>query len=354
MQRLLPVTQPVLILDVIVDQGSLVKAFDRNGDIPDVLRKRRAGSLPQGLEDGHGEERPPSLASPGQPLPGERFGLAFRRTEQALKFFVLKPPVHLLTQRAEVEPARLVFTGQMDVIPYPVNVHVGIDAIVLEERDGHAGNGGRFHIGKGALEDAQATDADDCLNLSRLNQRHDDRGSFRDEDGIAQALGFGLQILNGAKAALFAEQAKLIKGRRTLAFHSQAFRKEEQAALKGNGGERFTPHLIIDQHADVIAVNGVASQHRHNAIGVPFKFLRGQWRNRHTFPHVLPHDMEDVIPLDLSLRNIGLGRTKTLHRNRLRDSQGRVLHSRQLSVSSWSCQGLTLVIIERRYGSGRA
>ena len=126
----------------------------------------------------------------------------------------------------------------MDVIPDPIEIDGGVDTVVLQQRYGDTGDGRGFHIGKGALQDAQAGDAYDRLDFPRLNERHDDRGAFRDEDRIAEALRFRLQILNGAKSALLAEQPEFIERRRAFALHPKALRKQQEAPLVRDAGER--------------------------------------------------------------------------------------------------------------------
>src|SRR6186713_1094689 len=146
----------------------------------------------------------------------------------------------------------------MDVIPDPVQVDGRINAVVLKEGHGNAGNGGGFHVRKGAFEHGQATDSDDGLDLSRLNEAHDDGGAFSDQDGVTEAFGLMLQVLDRAKPALLAEQSKLIEGGGTFGFYPQAFWEEKQSAFERHAGQRFPPHFVAEQHANVVPVDGVA------------------------------------------------------------------------------------------------
>ena len=186
-----------------------------------------------------------------------------------------EPEVDFVAQRAEIEAARLVVAGEVDVIPDPVEIDGRVDAVVLEQRHRHAGNRRCFHVGKRALEHAEAAHADDRLDLPGLDQRHDDRGAFRDEHRVAEPLGFRLQILDRAKAALFAEQPEFIERRGAFALHAQTFRQQQQPAAERHAGERLAPHLVVQQHADVVAIDRIAAELRNQRVGVTFKSSGG-------------------------------------------------------------------------------
>jgi hypothetical protein len=91
--------------------------------------------------------------------------------------------------------------------------------------------------------------------------------------GITEALGFGLQVLNRAQAALFAKQAELIERSGTFVFHAQTFRKQQQAAIVGHGSELIAPHFVVDQYSGVIAESRVNAGQSHNIIGVPLQLV---------------------------------------------------------------------------------
>src|SRR6185436_18942496 len=98
---------------------------------------------------------------------------------------------------------------------------------------------------KSALQHTQAADADDGLDLASLDQRHDDRAAFRDENRIPEPLSFGLKILDGTQPTLFAEQPELIKRRRTFALHAKTFWKQQQPPFVRNSGQLFAPHFVV-------------------------------------------------------------------------------------------------------------
>ena len=211
----------------------------------------------------------------------------------------------------------------MDVIPDPIDIHIGIDAIVLQKRDGHAGDGRRFHVGERALQHADATDADDGLDLSRLDERHDDRAAFGHEHRVTQALRLRLQILDRAKPALLAQQAEFIERRGAFILHPQAFWQQQQPLFKGHAGERFPPHLVIQQHADVIAVNRLAPKLRHEFVRKHLQIVRGHRRHRLMLGHILAHRLQDVIPLNRRLGDVLFRRPDFLLRNGAREGDRR-------------------------------
>ena len=200
----------------------------------------------------------------------------------------------------------------MDVIPNPVEIDGGVDAIILEQRNGHAGNRGGFHVRKRAFQHAQAAHPDDGFNFSGLNERHDNRGTFGDEDGVTQLLRLGLQILDRAKPALLAEQTKFIERRGAFAFDAQTFRQEQQPALEGNRRHALAPHFVVEQHADVVAVNRIALQHLDQPVGVNLEFVGGHRRDGIELGDVATDGVENMRPLNDGLRNIFLRRAHAL------------------------------------------
>src|SRR5205823_3667960 len=122
------------------------------------------------LEGSHSQERTPAFASATEPIAADLFCPPLREPHDFLKGFQIEPAVHLLAEGAQIKPSGLIITGQMDVIPDPVQIDRRIDAIILEQRDGYARNGGGFHIRKGAFQDGQTTDPNDRLDLASLDE----------------------------------------------------------------------------------------------------------------------------------------------------------------------------------------
>ena len=195
----------------------------------------------------------------------------------------------------------------MDVVPHPVEIHGRINAVVLQQRDGHAGNGGSLHVWETALEHAQARDADNGLDLAGLDERHHDRAAFRHEDRVAETLGFILQILNRAKPALFAQQAEFIEGRGAFALHAQALRHEQEAALERHSGKLLAPEFVIDEHADVIAVDRQDAEVLHQTVRMLGEFRDGNGGRGRIFCDVIPHRVEDLRAFLGGLRDVLFG-----------------------------------------------
>ena len=122
-------------------------------------------------------------------------------------------------------------------------------------------------------------DADDGLDLAGLDERHHDGAAFRDEHRVAEPLGFVLEILDGAKAALLAEQAEFIERRGAFALHAQALRHQQQPALVGDGGERFAPHFVVQTNCGVVKVNFGRAGDLMNFAGVNFQLVLRHRRN---------------------------------------------------------------------------
>jgi hypothetical protein len=219
---------------------------------------------------------------------------------------------------AGVETAGLVVAGEMDVFPDPVDVDGGVDAVVLQQGHGDGGNRGGLDVGEGALEHGEAGNADDRLDLTRLDQRHDDGRPLGDEHGIAEALGLVLEILDRAEAALLAEQAEFVEGRRAFLLDPEALRHEEEAAPVGNLRERFAPHLIVEADGGVVEVGLVplVAEFREDAAGMPVEFLQRHRGHRTRLRHVIADFTQESVALGLGLRDVLLRRTEPGRRDR--------------------------------------
>ena len=349
-QRLLAVAERVVVLDVIVDERGLVEALDGDGGFLDVLGQGLAGVAAQRLKRGHGEEGPPALAGAHEPVARDALGLALGVAHDGVQREGAEPEIHLVPERAEVEAARLVIAGQVDVIPHPVEVHSGVNAVVLKQRNGDAGNRGSFHVGERTFQHAEATHANDGLHLAGLNERHDDGGAFRHERRVTELLCLRLQILNRAEAALFAQQAELIEGRRALRLDAETLGQQQQPSLERHGGELLAPHLVVHEHADVVAVDGVALEHPDDAVGVDLQLGGGHGRHRVELRDVVADDVEEVIPLDGRLRDVLLRRAEALLDDVLGDRGGRVA-ARRFESDGLGHKDAALDVVARTFRS---
>ena len=244
------------------------------------------GIVLQRLVGARRQERPPPLAIRRQPFAGDAIRVTLGRSEQRVEGRRREPRLDLGPQRIEVEPARAVVAGEVDDVPDPVDVDRRVLAVVLQQRDRDAGNRRGFHVGKGALEDRQAADADDRVDLARLNQRHDQRRTFGDEHRVAEALRFLLQILNRAQAALLAEQPELVERRRALVFDAQALGQQQQPAVERNRRQMFAPDFVVEQDPDIVAVLGVHAAELDDGVGLDAQLVEDERRHERVAPRV--------------------------------------------------------------------
>ena len=251
-ERRLAVAFEIAILDVVVDERRLVKAFHRHGDPLDRVDRPLVvigvlsvvfviATRPQRLEHRRSEKGPPASAADGQPLTANLLGMAHRRPHQPIERRPFEPRLHGVVQAAQIEPSRPVGRLEVDVVPDPVDVDRRIDAVVLEQWHGHRRNRRRLHVRKCFFKHRHAAHADDRLDRAGLHHRHDERRALRDEDGVAEPLRLRLKVLDRAEAALLAEQAELVEGRGATVLHPQAFRHQQEPPLVRHGGELLAP-----------------------------------------------------------------------------------------------------------------
>ena len=140
-QRGLAVAARVAVLDVVVDQRRLVEALHRHRDLAQRVRRRRMRVVPQRLVHADGEEGPPALAGPGELGAGQRLGLAGSGgpPNSCVERRGLEPALDIAPQRVEIEPAGPVVARGVDEVPDPFDVDGRVLAVVLQQRNRHAG-----------------------------------------------------------------------------------------------------------------------------------------------------------------------------------------------------------------------
>ena len=223
MQGLFAVALIVFIFDVIMNQRGLVETFHRHADAFEILRPSILRCFHQRLHHRSGEKRTPSLTGPHQPFARQFLSLSLGFTHDQSQGSRGETKINLLPKGTQIQAQAFILAGQMDVIPDPIQIDRGVDAIILQQGDGDARYRSGLHVGKGALQNAQAADPDDGFNLSSLNQGHHNRRPLGHQHGVTQTLGFILKILNRTQSTLLAEKTKLIEWGRALAFHAKAF-----------------------------------------------------------------------------------------------------------------------------------
>ena len=314
----LVVAAVVLVLDVVVDERGFVEELGGEGDFLEVVRERIAAILAESLVGCHGEEGTPAFSITGEPFAGDLFLTTGHGSHDLFDRLGGEPGFHLVVETGEIETPGLVVAGEMEVFPDPVDVDGGVDAVVLQQGHGDRGNRGGLDVGEGALEHGEAGNADDGFDLPGLDQGHDDGRSFGDEDGVTEALGFVLEILDGAEAALFAEETELVEGRGAFVLDPQALRHEEETALVGNLREGLAPHLVVEADGGVVEVGLVAlvAEFRKDAAGVDIELLDRHRRHGIRLGDVVPDFTEEGIALGLGLRDVLLRLAETGRRDR--------------------------------------
>src|SRR5205807_424004 len=129
-QRFLTISFFVAIFDVVVNERSFVKTLHGNGDFSNVFRQSSPRHIAQCLVGCDGQKWPPPFAGPSQPFTSNFFRSTLRGSDNFLNRCRCEPGINFLAERAQIQPARLVITGKVDVIPNPIDIDGGIDAVV--------------------------------------------------------------------------------------------------------------------------------------------------------------------------------------------------------------------------------
>ena len=249
--------------------------------------------------------------------------MAHRRAHQPIECRPFEPRLHGVVQAAEIEPTRPVGRLEVDVVPDPVDVDRRIDTVVLQQRDGHRRNRRRLHVRKCLFKHSHAAHADDRLDRAGLHHRHHQCRAFGHEHRVAKPLGLRLKILDRAEAALLAEQAEFVEGRRAAVFHPQALRHEQEPAFEGHSSEGVAPRLVVDRDDRVIDIRLGEPRLGERGGRPPAKFLHAQWRYGTVMGHPAPHGIAEGIAIRLCRGNAGLRRPRPDHRRRHRWRQDR-------------------------------
>jgi hypothetical protein len=166
------VTQRVTILDVVVDQGSLVKALNRYGEFSDILiddgRVVFGCAAERGMHTGR-EVGSPTVASPGQPVLCDLGSRILRRSHDLCEGIAGEDRLHFCFQLIEVQAVGLILCGQVDNIPDPVQVDGAVDAVILQEGDGDPWDGGGLHVWEAPFQYIETADSNDCVDLTGLD-----------------------------------------------------------------------------------------------------------------------------------------------------------------------------------------
>src|SRR5207249_1848479 len=124
---------------------------------------------------------------------------------------------------------------EVDQFGDPVVVDGGAAAVAGQQRGGDAGDAGEEDLVDGLFEDVEAGDPDDGVDVSADDDLQDDGGALGDEDLVAEVLGAGLEVGDGAGAALAAVEAELVVVGGAALGVREAVGQQQQPAPAGGG-----------------------------------------------------------------------------------------------------------------------
>ena len=145
------VARRVVVLDVIVHERSFVEALHGDRDALQRFGERRIRILLERAVRADGEKGAPTLACAREPATRDPIRLRLSGADQRVQARGRKPRVHLAPDGVEIHAIRAVVARQVNDVPHPLEIHVRVDAVVLEQRDRHTGNGRGLHEGEGPL-----------------------------------------------------------------------------------------------------------------------------------------------------------------------------------------------------------
>ena len=122
-----------------------------------------------------------------------------------------------------------------------------------------------------------------------------------------------MEILNGAEAALLAEEAEFIERGRAFALHAQALRHEQEALFKRHRGEGLAPDLVAHQHAYVVGIDRIIAAILHKLVHVNAQFIRRDGRHQRGNFQLLADGGEDLITLKFRLGDVLLRGAEATH-----------------------------------------
>lgn len=300
----------IAILDVIVNEGSLVEALNGHRQFLQVVGRsvKQISIALLGHVDTGTQEGAPALAGPGHPGACNLLGLTRRVPHDGSQGVMVEPARHGGLESIQIEPVALIRSGEVQRIPDPVDVNGGVDAVILEEGDGNTGNRRRLQMGEALLEDIETAHAHNGFDGSCFDHFGHQSRAFSHQDGITKAFRFHGQIMQRAQAALLAQEPEFVERRRTELLHPQAFGHEEETLFIGDPGQIILPGLVVHQNAQVVPVNGVDTGFTHHRHGMITELGQRERRHHLLLPHVLCHRPLQHIPHGHVIGDVGLGR----------------------------------------------
>ena len=264
------VAEVVVVLDVVVDERSLVEQFHRRGDPLDGLGQLGRAPRPvvppavpaaEGVVGRQRDEGPVVLAAAGEKIVGEnlrrfqgrhgfeglvgRFAQRFIPSlsrQQAAQLFGFEHPrggaeqMDLRTCGAAPGPV-----GRVDHLQGPLLVGRSIGARGRVERHRHGRQPGDLELAERLLERIEAADSQDGVGLAPKDQLQHDRGAFGDQDLVASFAAQRSPVAQVAAAAVLATKPELIVLGPADRLVPHAVRQEQQTPLVGRGQHPIPP-----------------------------------------------------------------------------------------------------------------
>ena len=147
----------------------------------------------------------------------------------------------------------------------PVVIDRRAAAIARQQRRGHARDAGQQDLVDRLFQHVQAGDADDRIDMAADDDLEDDRRAFGDEHLVAQVLGLGLEVGDGAGPALAAIEAELVVVGGAALGVLEAVRQQQQAALEVDGLTCSRQNSLVEAHhreAEVLLAQVHGAQQR--------------------------------------------------------------------------------------------
>src|SRR5579875_2076253 len=137
---------------------------------------------------------------------------------------------------------------QIDQFTDPIVINGGAFAVARQQRRCHAGNAGQENLIERLFQHVQASDTDNRINMAADDDFEDDRRPLGNQHFVAEVLGPGLEIGDGARPALAAIQTQfVIIGGAPLGV-LEAMRQQQQTPFEIDGLDLFSPELIGDTY----------------------------------------------------------------------------------------------------------
>ena len=291
----LAVAQAVRVLDVIVDQGGLVEAFDGDGGalrVSGIVRLPRQGGI-----DGQQQIGTPALPTFGNPVQGGagrhivREGEAPAQGLRSEKGFDRR--FYFIVIQRIISP----FRTEIQQGFYVIRIHFGILATVVIQRNGQARDGMTHQQREGLFQGGQATDADDGIGRALTDQADHGGEAFCYEAQGAHLVRLILQGRDGTVPAAGAQQAEGIDLCLAHGLATEALGQQQDPAVGRDGGHLVAPGAVVVFDHQPAAVCSVQSFPFEKAVRQGAKVLHRERRAQVAPGSVVTDDLPEAAAL---------------------------------------------------------